>query len=232
MSESFLSVGGLCPEENGKRSLPPDLISEIEKNAEYGVIVNGVINWICVQKETNANEIWKNIAMTHYDEKELKEAWEEIEKFREKLSELGLVLLKYRTSKTNWLEDIGNAIDKMKDRKCMPLVMATTKMIIRAPQYWGKDKADVDVDVAGVAGELKELKAAVVGFMKHSESQMKEIKQQQAARIPLTLPGAVTPKTVAKKRRFNFEEIKASENVSDLVVLLIVKTRLLSEVRA
>ena len=217
MSESFLSVGGLCPEENGKRSLPPDLISEIEKNAEYGVIVNGVINWICVQKETNANEIWKNIAMTHYDEKELKEAWEEIEKFREKLSELGLVLLKYRTSKTNWLEDIGNAIDKMRDGKCMPLVMATTKMIIRAPQYWGKDKADVDV--AGVAGELKELKAAVVGFMKHSESQMREMKQQQVARKPLLLPGAVTPKTAAKKRRFSFEEVEAFKSVPEAVAV-------------
>ena len=107
-------MAGLCPEENGKRSLPPDLISEMEKNSEHGIIVNGVINWILVQRETNAAEIWKNIAMAHYDDKELTEAWKEIEKFREKLSELGLNLLKYRITKANWLDDIGNAIMKLR----------------------------------------------------------------------------------------------------------------------
>jgi hypothetical protein len=177
MADSFLSMGGLCPEENGKRSLPPDLISEIEKNAEHGVIVNGVINWICVQKETNANKIWKNIAMAHYNNKELKEAWGEIEKFREKLSELGLVLLKFRTSKINWLEDIGNAIDKMKGGNCMPLVMATSSMVLRAPMFRVKEKEKVDI--SEVAYEMKELKTAKVWFMEQSRKQMRELKWQQ-----------------------------------------------------
>ena len=214
MADSFLSMGGLCPEENGKRSLPPDLISEIEKNAEHGVIVNGVINWICIQKETNAMEIWKNIAMAHYDNKELKEAWEEIEKFREKLSELGLGLLKYRTSKINWLKDIGNAIDKMKDGKCMPLVMATSSMVLRAPMFRGKERGEVDI--AGVADEVKELKAAMVGFMEQSSKQMRELKQQQVPKTPIVMPGAMTPRTAAKKRRFNFEKNDTSEEVIEV----------------
>ena len=205
MTGPFLSMAGLCPEENGKRSLPPDLISEMEKHSEHGIIVNGVINWIFVQRETNAAEIWKNIAMAHYDDKELTEAWKEIEKFREKLSELGLNLPKYRITKANWLEDIGNAIMKLRDGNCMPLVMATSTMVLRAPMFWGKERADVDI--AGVAGELKEMKAAVVEFMKQSEKQMTEMKQQQVAKTPFNLgpPGEVTPRTAAKKRRFEFE---------------------------
>ena len=214
MADSFLSMGGLCPEENGKRSLPPDLISEIEKNAEHGVIVNGVINWICIQKETNAMEIWKNIAMAHYDNKELKEAWEEIEKFREKLSELGLGLLKYRTSKINWLKDIGNAIDKMKDGKCMPLVMATSSMVLRAPMFRGKERGEVDI--AEVADEVKELKAAMVGFMEQSSKQMRELKQQQVPKTPMVLPGAMTPRTAARKRRFSFTTNDTTEDVNEV----------------
>ena len=216
MGESFVSMGGLCLEENGKRSLPPDLITEMEKNSEHGVIVNGVINWICVQKDTNAPVIWKSIAGMHYDDKELREAWNEIKKFGVKL---GMKLPNFRTTKSNWLDDIGDAIDRMRNEQCMPLVMATTQMILRAPKFWGKDPANqANVDVAGLAGELKELKAAVTGFMQHSENQMKEIKQQQMARTPLplgALSGAMTPKSAAKKRRLNFQENESSEDVSE-----------------
>ena len=48
----------------------------------------------------------------------------------------------------------------------------------------------------------------MVGFVKQSEKQMAEMKQQQAARHPLTLdpPGTATPRTAAKKRRFEFDK--------------------------
>ena len=76
----------------------------------------------------------------------------------------------------------------------MPLVLASSNMMLRTPRFWGKQKSE---DIAGVAGELKELKEAMVGFVKQSEIQMAEIKQQHVAKYPLTLatPNTVTPRT-------------------------------------
>ena len=97
----------------------------------------------------------------------------------------------------------------MKGGNCMPLVMATSTMVLRAPMFRGKEQGEVNI--AGVAGELKELKSAVVGFMEQSNKQMRELKQQQVPRTPMVLPGAMTPRTAAKKRRFSF----ATNNITE-----------------
>ena len=53
------SMGGYCEVEQdlGRRALPPDIHAEIVKHGEHGVVINGVISWILVQKETNPPEI-------------------------------------------------------------------------------------------------------------------------------------------------------------------------------
>ena len=55
--------------------------------------------------------------LDYYDNTEMVETWKErkFRKFREKLNELGLKLPNYRTKNGNWLVDIGNAIEKMKN---------------------------------------------------------------------------------------------------------------------
>ena len=110
--------------------------------------------------------------MDYYDDTELVETWKErkFRKFREKLNELGLKLPNYRTKNGNWLEDIGNAIEKMKNDNSMPLVMATSSMVRRAPMFRVKEKEKVDI--AQVAYEMKELKTAKVWFMEQSRKQM------------------------------------------------------------
>ena len=112
-------MGGHCQEDPnlGRKTLPPDIHSEMVKHGEHCVIVNGVISWITVQKETNPPEIWKNIALKHYDEPEVKEAWKEMAKMKEKLKELdpkmGLVVKGSRQKPETELDDIEEAINKL-----------------------------------------------------------------------------------------------------------------------
>ena len=110
---------------------------ELVKHGDNGVIVNGVISWIMVQKETNPPEIWKNIALKHYLEPEVKEAWKEMAKLKEKLKEIdpkmGLVTKGSRQKTDLELDDIEEAIKKLIEAKCLPLVLASSKMMMRAP---------------------------------------------------------------------------------------------------
>ena len=161
------SLGGYCTEDPGteEKTLPPDIKSEMVKHGEHGVIINGVVSWILAQKDTNAPEIWKNIALQHYIDSEIKEAWKEVSKLKDKVKELGFDLKSSRNSARAEIDDIDSVIDKLVAANCMPLVMASSTMILRAPIFWGKDRGE---DVAGVAAEMKELKAAMVGFMKQS----------------------------------------------------------------
>ena len=168
------SMGGHCVEDpDGKKALPPDIHVELVKHSEHGVIVNSVISWILVQKETNPPEIWKNIALKHYLEGEVKEAWKELAKMKDKLKELdpklGMVRKGSRQKMDTELDDIEEAINKLTEAKCMPLILASSKMVLRAPRFWGKDKGE---DISGVAAELKELKEAMIGFMKKNEMQI------------------------------------------------------------
>ena len=87
-------------------------------------------------------------------------------------------------------------------------------MMLRAPRFWGKDKGD---DIAGVAAELKELKEAMVGFIKQNEKQKSELKEEVVnANSVLTKPRIgpkmtevpatpCTPGGSAKRTRFEFE---------------------------
>ena len=205
----------------GKMSLPPDIHSEIVNHSDHGVIINGVISWIIAQKETNAPEIWKNIALQHYNESEIKEAWKEMSKMKEKLKVLGLDLKTFKKSAKAEIEDIDEAVNILTEANCMPLVMASSSMILRAPIFWGKDKGD---DIAGVAAELKELKVAMVSFMKQNEKQIDEIKQdivtaiapkpKVATRVqPLNPAKPLAEGEVSQRTRFNLEdEVEVIEN--------------------
>ena len=66
-------------------------------------------------------------------------------------------------------------MNKLIEAKCLPLVLASSKMMLRAPRFWGKDKGE---DISGVAVEIKELKEAMVGFMKQNEKQINELKEE------------------------------------------------------
>ena len=228
------SMGGHCvgDQESGKMSLPPDIHSELIKNSEHGVIINGVISWILAQKETNPPEIWKNIALQHYNDDERKKAWKEMYKLKDKLREvdpkLGFVQVNSRLKPEKELDDIEEAINKLTEAKSMPLIMASSNMILRAPIFWGKDKGG---DIAGVTAELRELKQAMVGFMKQSEKQISDLKQEvmtasvsvglSKPRINLRpMPSApvipLTPGGSAKRTRFDFEnEVEVINNSED-----------------
>ena len=60
----------------------------------------------------------------------------------------------------------------MTEAGCMPLFMASSNMMLRALRFWGKDKGE---DISGVTAELKELKEAMVCFIKQNVNQITEL---------------------------------------------------------
>ena len=81
----WLLCGGSCHWEEGSS---PWHSWGARRDSEHGIIFNGIISWILVQKETNPPEIWKYIASKHFNEGEVKEAWKEMAKLKEKLKEI------------------------------------------------------------------------------------------------------------------------------------------------
>ena len=230
------SLGGYCKEEVdiSRKALPPDLHNELVKHSDYGVIVNGVVSWIIVQKETNPPEIWKSIAIKHYSDGEIKEAWKELAKLKEKLKELdsklGMVQKSSRQKTELELDDIEETINKLTEAQCMPLVLASSNMMLRAPRFWGKDKGD---DITGVAAEVKELKEAMVGFVRQNEKQLNDLKLEivtattvfskpRVTSRNLTLSQTpatpLTPGGSAKRTRFEFEE-ESEKDVENVEVI-------------
>ena len=65
-------------------------------------------------------------------------------------------------------------------------------MMLRAPRFWGKDKGE---DISGFAAELKELKEAMVGFIKQNEKQMNELKEDAVN----ASSGLIKPRVAPKK---------------------------------
>ena len=147
-------------------------------------------------------------------------------KLKEKLRmidpKLGLVQIKGTRQKTELeLDDIDEAINKLAEARCLPLVLASSNMVLRAPRFWGKDKGE---DIAGVAAELKELKEAMVRFVTQNQRQISELKQEvvnattvltkprgtarhqvlSQSQTPVAAP-PLTPGGTAKRTRFDFE---------------------------
>ena len=106
------------------------------------------------------------MALKHYREGAVKEAWKEMAKLKDKLKELepklGLVQKGSRNKTETELDDIEEAVNKLTE----------ASMMLRAPRFWGKDKAE---DISGVTAELKELKEAMVGFIKQNVKQITEL---------------------------------------------------------
>ena len=69
-------------------------------------------------------------------------AWKEIAKLKDKVKELGFDLKTCRKSAKAEIDDIEGVIDMLVEANCMPLVMASSTMILRASVFWGKDRGE------------------------------------------------------------------------------------------
>ena len=102
----------------------------------YSLAINGVIAWIESMQGGLANAVWMAEGEKHFDENEVTETkntlWKASGAFLEEVTNR-----KGESKKKKEFEDIGNALLKLKEDDKLPLIVATSRMVRRAPTFGG-----------------------------------------------------------------------------------------------
>ena len=148
-----------------------EFLKEVGKN---GIVVDGVIAWIDVQSDRSADELWKAQAMDRYSDVEVTAAKEALWKASEKNIGNAAPPRIGDNKKKSDIDDIHNALTKLKLAHAKPAVLATSKMVGRTPNFRGVSE---ESDVNDVALKVKNLEDSVNAFMKQNSDQMKALNQ-------------------------------------------------------
>ena len=176
----LLSLGGrvvrsLCDNSGEEEAKPPDdIIKMLTKYGEHGIVVDGIIAWVAVNKEMTAENLLKQLmeksltldevlksraaliaaAGSDLDEWNGKE-WKEVKGSRQ-------------LTKTA-VEDIIKAMTILTDKKKMPLILAGPEQFRRCP---GAGSSSQTVSVPELEKKVESLEKRMVDFMEYNKKQM------------------------------------------------------------
>ena len=170
-----------------------------------GVIINGVVAWIDVVQDGPAEMVWKAQADGHFIDAEISEAKDALWKAcREHLGDT--VSRQGENKKKKEIDDISEGLKKLKSVSKVPLILATGKMMARAPPFGGISDSS---SIPDVIEKVKSLEESMESFMKKQTDQIKELSEivtvstmcqkKQVVAAPGTSGLTETPRT--KKRR-------------------------------
>ena len=209
----------------------PGLVEYLNIIGKNGVVIDGVVAWIDVQQDGASDEIWKAQAGDKYTADEIengkKALWDAAEQ------NLGETLPKRKgNNKTSSdIEDIHKALLKLKCAHALPLILASSRMVARAPVSRG---IPVDADNGDIVNRITALESSMSGFMKQQNEQIKfltntvgSLGQSGSGSLPNPLLKKVhTSKLIAStenvespnKRKRPDENEKHSEVVNDSAI--------------
>ena len=173
-------------------------------------MINGVVAWIDIVHDGAADGVWKAQADSHYLEKEIAEAkaalWKACgEKLGTRTDRQG------ENKKKKEIDDISDNLRKLKSESNFPLILATSRMIARAPPFGAISESS---NITDVVSKVKNLEDCMGAFMKKQSDQMKELTEIVAVNAYQKKPSAPllretgnleTPRT--KRRRLEDEEL-------------------------
>ena len=109
-----------------------DVFKETGKN---GIVLDGVVLWICVQKKGTAENIWKAEADARFLEEEIQVAKDNLWKACE--ANIGYKAPKRQgdNKKKADTDDIHKALDKLICANALPLVLASGEIVANTPAY-------------------------------------------------------------------------------------------------
>ena len=191
--------------------MPPQVVDEIGKAGNNGVVISGVITWIDAQIETHGSHVWKSLAERCFRDEEVTAAKEALKDAKGAV--LDNLVTGFKTNRKKGpgkkaleLEDIRKAIVALGAAGEMPLVMATSSQMLRCPQSWGVPET---ATVQDVMGKVIELEKVMSDSLETQREQMAQLKQELAVskkaevREPsfqnITFPGEA--ETPSKKRK-------------------------------
>ena len=102
--------------------------------ALHGVILNGLLLWVDIQRRTIASGIWKAEATKHFTQEEITNAknllWDACDE-----NIIGKLINRQGGNKSQTeIDDIETALSKLAEKQVMPLYVATSTMVIQNPK--------------------------------------------------------------------------------------------------
>jgi hypothetical protein len=144
-----------------------------------GIVINSVVSWIDIVQEGACEGIWKVQADSHYLEKEITEAKATL--WKACGENLGVIVNRQgENAKKKEIDDINDGLRKLKSELKLPLILATTKMVARAPPLKGISDTS---NFSDVVAKVKELEECLGHFMTKQGDQMCSLSEMVAAGV-------------------------------------------------
>lgn len=140
--------------------------------ALHGVILNGLLVWVNMQRQTTAENIWKALAIRHFTKEEITDAKEALWDVGD-TNVLGKLIKRQGTSKSSSeLDDISTALTKLVEKKVLLLFIATSNMVMKTPSH-NVNTHDANNDA--IINRLKLLEDSVNAFIGNQCDHNKEL---------------------------------------------------------
>jgi hypothetical protein len=188
-------------------------------HGKNGIVIDGLVSWINLVQESVTENVWKQQVLSHYEENEISESKAELWKACE--VNIGDTLKSRRQGDNKTLmeiDDIHKGLRKLKSDSKLPLILASSGMMAKAPSFGGiSDKSTM----GDVVSRVKELEECVGAFVKKQSEQMKELTEivtisasQSKPLPPSFVRTQAEPETPRSKKRRLEDEQKSHQELS------------------
>ena len=203
----LLSMGGrlgrsLCDSSGEEEAKPPDMIVKmLMDHGEHGIVVDGIIAWVAMNREMTAENILKQFMQKQLTLDELLKSraalrasgGPELQEWFEKLP-------KTRSEMKLAVEDIVKAMTFLTESKKMPLILAGPEQIRRCPGA-GSSSQTASVELES---KIQSLEKSMNDFMDSNKKQIEaltvEVKKATVMR-KAHVPPEIQISTPGKKRK-------------------------------
>ena len=175
-------TGGEGDDDSGKGHPPPGVIDMLEKFGQKGIVISGIVTWIEAQIDSQTSDAWRSLAVRCFLDGEVTAAKEALKSAKGIVLENLLTDFKTKrqgaSKKAKEIDDIRDAIVALQAAGEMPLVMASSKQMVRCPQSWGVPPA---ATVQDVMGRVIMLEKVMADNMQNQKEHMELLKQEMLA---------------------------------------------------
>ena len=191
----------------------------LTKESKNGIVISGLVSWLNIQRDTNAEGIWITVALEQFNPDEVTEATKAVESvfagdvkgLKEKIPNYSDRRKAGENKKKTELGDIRDMLKLYETLECMPVILATSEQMKRCPQFWGEQKTE---DVAGIVENVKMLKQVMTSYIEGNNQQMADMRREMSSMMlvrpragsilrqqPATMEPPTTPGGTSKRQR-------------------------------
>ena len=196
--------------EGGDRKPPDDVIKMLLDYGENGIVIDGVIAWIMVNRDMNADNINKQFVEQKFDKTEILPARKALiaAAAGSELEVLYPAAGRGRNSMIEAIKDIVEIIRILTEAGKMPLVLTSPDQLRKCPKAGISKQAAPGMDLQN---KMASLKTSMKDFMETSQKQMEalttEVRKNSETKKTLEVPEMVTG-TPNKKRKTSESEVQ------------------------